>query len=33
MLKTFPGFDVALDTVVEGKYRPYFEMYLKVDQI
>jgi len=32
-LQTFPAFDVALDIAVGGKYRPYFEMYIKLDQI
>ncbi|MFC1649601.1 NUDIX domain-containing protein [Patescibacteria group bacterium] len=32
-LKTFPGFESALDVVVRGKFTPYWEEYIKLDSI
>lgn len=32
-LKTFPGFESVLEVVQKGKYEPYWEEYIKLDNI
>lgn len=32
-LKTFPGFESVLNVVIRGKYTPYWEEYVKLENI